>query len=304
MDYSLTNISNEESTKPHRQSNAFTVILIILAILLAAAAVVFLILWLVQRNKNNTNPAALSITGLNVNLQNGTTLVATWKSVGNSGDLVTLYADTIPINLNVSGVPESNPNVLKSNTVPGSVGQVSIAKLTLNTKYYYEVVVTNPSIPGFNPEPGLIYTGSIPTGNFIIQQYTTPGGITLNTADNSTVTYQTNVNKTGLNDVWNYDTNTQAIYTYGVGKYSQTSPALYNNNGTLAAMDLKTLQGQSNFNNVAKWTYNSNGTWCLTNSPTACMNLNLPLSSTSSNINVNSQSPTTQWMNISTIQSF
>jgi hypothetical protein len=162
---------------PH--DNATSTIVIVIITILLAAGLILLIWWITRGSKTNTDASQLSITGLNVTTQknsnNTNTLIATWTGSGNNGNNVILYADTVPINLNANGIP-SNPNVLKSNLVSVNTRTVSISTLTSNTKYYYDLIVTNPNISGFNPEPGVIYTGSIPSSSFIIQQISTPGG--------------------------------------------------------------------------------------------------------------------------------
>jgi hypothetical protein len=132
-------------------------------------------------------------------------------------------------------------------------------------------------------------------------------GISLNTSDNSTVVYSSNPSKGTINDVWNYDNTTQTITTNGVGRYSQTRPALYNNNGTLAAMDVNMLKNQSNFSQIAQWSYVNGGNWCLTNNPTLCMNLDLPVTTNPTSVTVSSRtSPNsaTQWMNLPLLRTF
>ena len=182
-----------------------TWILGIIVFILIILAVIFLILWLVNRGKVNPQNSQLTIKDLIFSLSNTTTVSATWSSVGDPGDQVTLYADIVPINFNASGKPENNPNIKTSQTVNGSAKTVSLTGLTPNTKYFLAVTVTNPKLTGFNSDPGLIYTGTVPGSSFIIQEINTPGGISLNLDNNTTILYDKNVNKSDVNDIWIYD---------------------------------------------------------------------------------------------------
>ena len=78
--------------------NGGMVFLIILIIIVIIAAVVFLILWLTKSATNANNVRELTINNLRVALSSPSTVTATWDSVGNADDMVTMYASSTPIN--------------------------------------------------------------------------------------------------------------------------------------------------------------------------------------------------------------
>ncbi len=133
---------------------------VIILLLLLAASITFLILWLNNRNKKNTQVKDLSINGVKFNVDSPTSVTATWESVGNLKDEIILYGDTIPINFDASGKPEldKNPKVLQSHKVSGNTKTVTLSGLNKNTKYYLDLVVTNPDFVGFNPVTDVIHT--------------------------------------------------------------------------------------------------------------------------------------------------
>jgi len=274
--------------------NAAAIFAIIIIILLLAASITFLILWLNKRNQKNTQKKDLAIEG--VQFQGGeTSVTSTWTSVGNSNDQVTLYADTIPINLDANGKPEpdKNPKVLKSNTVSGNAKTLTLNNLAKETKYYVDLVVTNTNFSGFNPNPGTIVTGSgIPDGNFLIQEIHTPGGISLDIKDPTKVTYEQGANKSDTNDLWSYDKEKFTISTTNVGARSTAPrPTLYNNNGILAAKPAETTPSAN-----SQWTFN-NHKWCIKGTD-VCMDLERPIEKSGQQIKLVSGA-TTQWLNVS-----
>lgn len=272
---------------------------IIVIVLLLIAAVVFLILWLAKGGTQKNQKKELSITGLKFNYTT-TSVTATWDNVGNPNDVVTLYADINPINFNAEGKPEvsSSPGtqvvsqVLASSPVSGTSKTVTLTGLKENTKYYVDLVVTNPNFVGFNPNPDIIFTSeTIPTSNFLIQEINTIGAIALNVNDQTKVYYQTGVNKSDINDIWTYDATNFTISTRGLGANSSSRPTLYNNNGVLAAKNATSATDPS-----SQWTYNINGNnrWCIKGT-TTCMNLASPVNNSPILLTENS---TTKFVNI------
>jgi len=274
--------------------NAAAIFGIIIIVLLLAASITFLILWLNKRNQKNTAKKDLAISDV-VFIPGETSATATWTSVGNSKDQVVLYADTIPINLDANGKPEidKNPKVKTSNTVSGNAKTVAINNLEKETKYYLELVVTNPDVTGFNPNTGTIVTGSgIPAGNFIIQEIHTPGGISLDVNDSTKVTYEQGANKADTNDLWTYDAVKMTLLGKNVGASSRAPrPMLYNNNGVLAAKPEQTTPPSD-----SQWAY-QNHKWCLKGTE-LCMDLETPIAKSGQQIKVITGSKT-QWVNSS-----
>lgn len=282
------------------RSNTYGYVIIGIVFFIIIILLIVSIILFGKNGPNNAN-AQLVINGLTFNLINDTTVNAQWVSVADSGDEAILYADTVPINLDPNGQPSQNPNILSSQKINANANKsVAISNLKPNTKYYLTLVVTNPNVTGMNPEPGTIYTGKISasTQRFIIQNFNTPGAISLDTSNNTTITYQTNINKTGINDVFNYDINTQTISTLGVGKFSQTRPTLYNNSGKLAAANLASLQSHNNFSSVAQWIYTTDNKWCLANDNSNCMSLG-----SDGNIDI-IKNTNNQWINLPVLQTF
>jgi hypothetical protein len=280
--------------------NGSTWFLGIIIFILVILAIVFLILWLVNRSKVHAQNSQLSIKDLQFCLENTTTVNATWSGTGNPGNQVTLYADTKTINFNASGKPEDNANIKTSETVSASSKKVSLSGLTPNTKYFLAVTIINPKLTGFNSEPGQIYTGLIPEGSFVIQEINTPGAISLDVNNDTTVTYDKSVNKSEVNDIWTYDPKNFTISTRGVGANSNTVPTLFNNNGVLAAEDLSTLEKNSNFNSIAQWEYDKCNRWCLKSNPNLCMHLERPVEASSSIKLV--ENSKIQWINLELLE--
>ena len=261
-------------------------------------ALVGILIWLLVRNRSNNNNnvnADLNITGVNFNLVNNNTITATWTSVGNSSDVVTLYADTSQINLNASGKPEGSSTFLMSGPTAGNNRTITLTGLTGSTTYYLDLVVTNPNISGFNPTPDIVFTSGVaPTGSFVMQQISNPGGVTLN-SNLTSVSYSLGSSKSSINDVWSYDSSSMNLSTVGTGINSGTTSCLYNNGGILAAQNCNSVKGNAN----AQWTYNvrGNNRWCLNGTQT-CMSLALPITNNEQIMLVDNS--TTKFINIPT----
>ena len=306
--------------------NGWAVFGIIVFLIILALAVVFLILWLTKGGKANSKKE-LAINGLNVTLTSipvaplptpmpmppmndvvpvasntfmslnpvspPTTsptpfgVTATWTSVGNSKDKVTMYADTKPIDLDADGKPEAakNPKVLIGGPVDGSARTVSIPNLAARTVYYIQVVVTNGDIPGYNSELRKVYTGGVPQGNFVITEFDAKGAIEY---DGKDVKYASTRHK-GFDDVWTYDAAKFTLTRISVG--SEPSAILYNNNGVLAAAPPSSTISSAS----SEWVYNNDNKWCLKSNPSLCMNIEVPFT-TSTPVVVTSAGKS-QWIN-------
>lgn len=269
-------------------------ILGVLFIIALVAFIVFLILYL-SKGKSGNPKKDLTITGLKYKLNNSSTiLTATWDSVGNSEDLIFLYADITPVNLDPEGKPIKT--VIGNGPVSGTSKMISLPNLKPETTYYVVLVVTNPNITGHNAEPDIIFTGTIPAGNFRISEISTDGAITLG-SDAKTVTYVPGTNKTDTSDLWTYDQTNFILKGTPLGINStQGDVILYNNNGVLSA-DLATSSTITKEN--SEWGYGEDGInlWCLKNKPGTCMSLNIPISGMPPLIQVVANS-TTKWKNI------
>tara|TARA_R110002153_G_scaffold101574_1_gene237793 strand:+ start:851 stop:1693 length:843 start_codon:yes stop_codon:yes gene_type:complete len=266
---------------------------IVIIVLLLGLAVTFLILWLYNRNKKQASKD-LSIAGLKFSTTN-TSITGTWLVTGDVNNVITMYVDTMPINLDTTGKVEmdKNPKV-QSATALGSVKTVTVNNLTDKTKYFVELVVSNPADKGFNPNKATLITGNvIPTGSFILQEIHTPGGISLDLNDKTKVVYSNTANKTDTNDLWSYDTANFTISTKNLGASSTAPrPTLYNNNGILAAKPATPTPSAD-----SQWTYNEKGNnlWCI-KGQNLCLDLVRPVGS-NQEIKIIADSKT-EWINL------
>lgn len=220
-------------------------------------------------------------------------VTATWTSVGNNKDKVTMYADTKPIDLDADGKPEpaKNPKVLVGGPVDGTARTVSIANLVARHVYYIQVVVTNPDIPGFNAELRKVYTGGVPPGEFVITEFDAKGAIEY---DGTDVKYVSAPHK-GFDDVWTYDTTKFTLTGISVG--GEDPAILYNNNGTLAAAPPSSSISAA----ASEWVYTNENKWCLKSDPSQCMNIEVPFT-TSTPVQIVSNAKS-QWINNMLVQS-
>ena len=254
-------------------------------VVVAIIAIVFLILWLTRGSGTN---APSGITNVRYTLTNPTTVVATWDTTRNTNETVTLLADTTQINLDASGRPTGNPRVLVAGPVPSSTRTLTLSTLAPNTTYFVKLVVSNGTSSAII-NTNTIYTGSIPSTNFVISELHTTGGITL--GPNNSVIYTKSPNKTTA-DLWRYDTTNFTLTAANLVGGMTSAVSLYNNNGTLAASSGSTLTAEN-----SQWTYDTDGQarWCLRSSPNTCMHLATPI--TDSEVITVSTGSTTQWKN-------
>ena len=272
-------------------TSSFLIVVIIVLLILTTT---FLFLWLTGSGILNTQKKRLTIT--NVKFKCNGTITATWDSVGDPKDLVTLYAATNnPIDFHADGTPSSSNNLV-SPTVSGTARTVSVPGATQNTKYFVSLVVTNPDFVGFNVTSNVISTcGNSLKGNFVMQEMNTPGAIEINTSDPTKVSYNTGVNKAAMNDIWSYDATNFTISTRSTGTNSTAPrPTLYDNNGTLSAKPA-TASPDAN----SQWSYNidSPNAWCIKGT-NRCMSLSSPIT-TGETILVSANSET-KFVNIAT----
>ena len=250
-------------------ANAFLIVIIVVVVIIA---IIFLVLWLIKGTTTNNQKRQLTITGAKI-ICNGD-IVATWTGVGNAADQVTLYAANSPIDFHADGTP-SSVGATASQKVPGTAGTVSIPGAMQNTKYYVSLVVTNPNFVGFNVVNDIISTcGGSLQGNFIIQEMNTPGAIQVDTSDPTKVVYSKGVNKSGINDIWTYDSTNFTISTRSTGVNSTAPrPTLYDNNGVLSA---KPATPSPDMN--SQWVYNSGSPnfWCIKGT-TRCLFIQTPI---------------------------
>lgn len=270
--------------------NGGTIFLIVFVLVLLGLAVTFLVLWLINRNKQKeNNPNDLVLTGLDVRLTAPDTVTATWTNTGSSGNQVTLYADTQRIELDSAGKPvQASKNLITGGPVSEATRTVSANGLLPNVIYYIDVVVTGDN--RHKAAPAIVWTGTVPSEEFVIQELNTGGGIQLN-SDNVTVSYQKTLANKNNNDLWSYNPTTFKLTGNGTG--GNTNPVLYNNSGTLAASSDSNILTSANSN----WVYNPNGrnAWCLQASPDLC--LQVPdLSAETSPVQVASGTPS-KWLN-------
>ncbi len=263
--------------------SAGIIISVILILALLAAGIVFLILFLREKNKKKTEDPDVSITGTQFKLLTGDTSVeASWDSVGNDDDEVTLYASTKSISIdNKTGQPIGD--VLSSSTVKGNTTKlVTVKELKTKTTYYLSLVVYNKTSNVINET---IFTDSTLEGEFAIQDIAGNGYIILETG-NTSVRLDTapKVLKTDVRDIWEYDAGqfgTPPTY-YLISKVNNSQNiVLYSDKSVLKAKDRSKLTPAEIKN--AQWEYipdtekgksNTTSQWCLKNATTrTCMSV-------------------------------
>lgn len=291
--------------------SAGVIISVVLILLLLAAGIVFLVLFLRERNKKTTSTPDTSIQGQKFNLVNSTTIEATWDSVGDSNDDVTLYASTKTINVDSNGQALGS-EVLSSGPVKGNtVKSLKISSLKPNTRYYVALVV-------FNQNPNIIndvvFTNVVLDGEFAIHQTDDSGGyIGLEEQDQTTVKlFLDTVHKTSIKDIWEYDAGQfgdTATFTLFSKSVSDTPEVvLYNDGGKLVAKNLDDPSlTQADITANAQWVFQTEGVkdkanttsqWCLKNSDKrVCLSVTgTPTETVPVDISVVENS-TTQWKN-------
>ena len=281
--------------------SAGVIVAVILILLLIAAGVVFLVLWLRERdkNKNNKTPNVIINNPKFTLSANGTTVTASWDSVGQADDQVTLYASKKQIQIGTNGKPIDGSGVLSSNTntTPNTTKSVSISGLEANQTYNLQLVNFNTNV--FTNINYVIYTNTVLQGEFHIVDTSGGNVITLGT-DNTTITMET-IAKGHSRDIWEYDQGQfggAATFTL-FNKANNVEPeiVLFNDSGKLVAKELSTLS-QTQINNQAQWVYSVDkkaNQWCLRNDTTTCFEVS---STTPTQVEVvkDSKSPTS-WAN-------
>lgn len=288
-------------------SNWLWAILVIVAII---AAIVFLILWLVNRNKNNL----LALTNPRFNITSSNQMRATWDSINNSSDIVNLYVTRSgpKLDFTTDGIPTGSTTVVAKAGPVTSPTLTAIASpvLTSGVSYIGYLVVTNPNVNDYKSYVSQILTvGAVgPTGAFHIQAngqhgeivYAVPevseetgatGAVGYNFSDVTTLSnnsffYDSNQNicvippsLTGVVNNLDINANTTCA-DFNTSAF--TGFVLTGNNSTLG---IKQFKDSDTSNLSAKWVYDtSDQTWCLANSNgTSNKNLCMQLSSTNFN---------------------
>lgn len=171
----------------------------LLIFLVLVAAIVFLVLWLYERGKSK-DEEGLNITGAEFTTPTQTTIQASWTSVGNDDDVVTLYvypSGNPTLNFNPNGSPKSGGAAIVQRTSTSSPNttrtlSVTVPENTKNVVYGAALVVTNSNSPNLSKvergdglSPGseinkafLIRKSGQSTGEIV---YTLPTDTTVNT---------------------------------------------------------------------------------------------------------------------------
>lgn len=282
--------------------SAGLIVSIILILLLLAAGIVFLVLYLRERNNKPVGTPNVSIQGEKFTLKSNTEVEASWTSVGDDSDMVTLYASKKPIQIGSDGKPTDAADVLNSSTVQGNqTKSVSITNLVSETRYYLALVVFN-QISNIIPET--IFTDIVLEGEFTINEIDNAGFLVL---DSNLTTVRLDpgktTNKSTIDDIWEFDngqfggTPTFTIFSKSVSDDPET--VLYNNNGTLAATQLSSLS-QTQLQSTAQWEFTTDdkpGQWCLRNASTkTCMIVSTNPTTKPVSVQVGTDSKT-QWIN-------
>ncbi len=176
--------------KPEGRSGGWSWFLIILLILVIAAAITFLVLWLVQRDRQEE----LQIFGVSFKVASDTSIQASWTSVGSNNDVVTLfvYETGKGIRFNNNGTPSTTVAGRSSVTDPNTVKTVTVTGLIKDVTYDAVLVVTNSGISGYNggnTGTGLTTGSNDPGIKFTITSLGQTGQIIYDTED-LTVEYE------------------------------------------------------------------------------------------------------------------
>lgn len=296
----------------------------ILIFILVVVAIIFLILWLVERNKSASE---LTISGTQFSLTSSNAVQATWTSVGNDNDQVTLYVyqSGTPIKFNTSGTP-TNPSAVKAQAGPvngNTTKTITTTALKTGVTYNGVLVVTNSNITAHNAViSDCLHAGGDIAGAFHIEASCQSGeivydipAVTAGIIDVPTVGYNF-TDKTSIdNNLFHHDSDnllctvmpsqTAAINadpTTKCGALGSSTHILYDpsiSTTTTTGLGIKQYEASDITNTSAQWTYNkSNNKWCLANNSAKCMELSdfITLATESTNINVGS--PGGGWNNI------
>jgi len=272
----------------------------ILAIIAIIAAIVFLILWLVNRNKNN---GQLSITGGVFNITSANQMRASWTAVGNSNDIVNLYVvrSGNSLRFNSDGTPTGSTTIVaKSGPISTpTLSAIASPSLTSGVSYTGYLVVTNSNISNnYNAitGPSLIVGSVGPTGAFHIQAVSQSGEmvyavpeISGETGATGSVGYNFSGQTTLNNNLFFYDSN-QNICTIppslsGPANFSGSNVTCEDFNGSAnptfvltgnnSVLGLKQYDTSDATSANVRWTYDTtDNSWCLSNSgKSRCMQL-------------------------------
>lgn len=270
----------------------------ILAFLAIAAAVVFLILWLTK----DVDEKELDITGVQFKTNSSTSVTATWTSVNNDKDQVTMYVypSGESINFTGNGTPILIPLDSKiAGPVNGNTTKTLTATgLTANVTYLATLIVSNPDIARYHKSvtsPALVPGGGTVTGGAIQinangqsgeTAYELPELLTLDDTNNGTIGYNS-TGKSTLNNNHFFLDSDGLLCTVSTSLTSvvNTNPTLKCGEigGSFVAYDpgssgpganqvaLKQYQSSDTTNSNAKWKYDpTTQKLCLDSSSSRC----------------------------------
>jgi hypothetical protein len=165
--------SDSEMTKEGSKGGikGWVIALIVIGSLIVITAIVLAIIYgtratPVEQNRNQPlGPVAIS--GVNIRTLGSNMIQATWTSVSNEFDIVTLYV--VPsgtgLSFNENGTPIGNPRT--SGPVAAPATTATVTGLLPNVSYDATLIVTNPRATGVisqSTENGLTITGPAPLG--------------------------------------------------------------------------------------------------------------------------------------------
>ncbi len=270
-----------------RGTSVWSWLLVVIAVLVVVGFIIWYIIWSTKTNNTGGISTALTITGVQFSVINATTIQSTWTKVGDSGDIVIMYAN--PTGQTMKFDKSGNPlgTYSKSEPVATPNTSASIGGLTSGSTYDAVLVVTNSKYPGQcntgQHQSGLVLStrGNVPV-RFSIQAAGQGGQIRYYPAamNPSVVAYTLNdASVAGTlfhqdSDGYICTTNqTQQLTTST--KCDDGSYVLYSKPSTNGTNELGIIQksqlATSSLTN-AKWQYNGSGKneWCLLGS-SQCM---------------------------------
>jgi len=262
--------------------------LVVWIVIIVIGVLIWFIIWSTRTNNNGTNSNALNITGSRFTATSDTSITATWISVGDPADIVTLYVNPTgqPMTFTPAGQPQGTYR--SSTPVNSSSKSATVGGLTTGATYDARLVVTNPNLPGqSNTSPhqsGIVVTAPlvVPT-KFSMQASGQQGQISYYPSSAPTTAVYNLAGSTNFlfhQDPDGYICTAGAAQTLAANSpCGDNSYVLYSKASTsgLATGEVGIIQKSqlttSAQQDSAKWRYNNTGNneWCLASSTTQCM---------------------------------
>jgi hypothetical protein len=253
-------------------------VIIVIVVIVVIAGVIAIIWWATRKGPSSPNgPGPLSITGTDFTAVGANSIRATWTSVGDENDLVTLFVN--PTGKEMKFDRDGNPlgNYRSSGAVSTPGTSATVGQLNSGVSYDAVLIVTNPNVGGANKahsESAITPIATIPPGaKFNISASGQTGHIHYNRPSPNQVSYS--LQAASVNDsLFMRDSDGFICATNLISPTTATTMCGDNQ----AVLYASTTSGTSTLNigikssldstqlSQARWVYNSTGDnkWCLT----------------------------------------